>query len=329
MPLPLIAAGALLTGAYGAYKSGKAIIDSSEADDINNSAERIIERTKANVEEYRNNCNDILSAFGKKKVDAITININKFAEVFGQLKNVELSNSVDLGQLEIPPFDAQKLYEMKNEVSMLEASGLGVGSGAAGGALTAFGAYNGAMMLASASTGTAISSLSGAAATNATLAWFGGGSLGAGGLGMAGGTMILGGLVAGPALAILGGVMGAKAEKKLNDAKSNRELALAFESDSQIIITKLIGITDLTSVGMEALSSLRTALRRSVKKLEKVIKVNGVDYSNYSDSDKELVFKTVMLAQLVKALIDTAILDEEGSLIEASKQKFVEIENQI
>ena len=42
-----------------------------------------------------------------------------------------------------------------------------------------------------ASTGTAISTLSGAAATNATLAWFGGGSLAAGGLGAAGGAVVL------------------------------------------------------------------------------------------------------------------------------------------
>lgn len=42
-------------------------------------------------------------------------------------------------------------------------------------------------MFASASTGTAISTLAGAAATNATLAWFGGGSLVADGWGMAGG----------------------------------------------------------------------------------------------------------------------------------------------
>lgn len=59
-------------------------------------------------------------------------------------------------------------------------------------------------VLATASTGTAISTLSGVAATNATLAWFGGGSLATGGLGMAGGTAVLGGLVAVPAIIIIG-----------------------------------------------------------------------------------------------------------------------------
>ena len=61
--------------------------------------------------------------------------------------------------------------------------------------------------LATASTGAAISGLSGAAATNATLAWLGGGALSAGGFGIAGGTLALGGIVLGPALAIGGFMM--------------------------------------------------------------------------------------------------------------------------
>lgn len=51
-----------------------------------------------------------------------------------------------------------------------------------------------------ASTGTAISQLSGAAARNSTLAWLGGGSLASGGAGMAAGTIVLGSLNVGAAL---------------------------------------------------------------------------------------------------------------------------------
>lgn len=69
-----------------------------------------------------------------------------------------------------------------------------------GGALVAMGAGAAAWWAVStfgvASTGTAISALSGAAATNATLAWFGGGSLAAGGAGVVGGAVVLtGGMV--------------------------------------------------------------------------------------------------------------------------------------
>ena len=65
--------------------------------------------------------------------------------------------------------------------------------GAIAGGLTAAGTYTATAALASASTGTAIASLSGAAATKATLAAIGGGALSVGGLGMLGGAIILSG----------------------------------------------------------------------------------------------------------------------------------------
>ena len=75
----------------------------------------------------------------------------------------------------------------------------GVGSGAvAPKIVTALVYYVG-----TASTGTAISSLGGAAATKATLAWLGGGALAAGGFGIAGGVVVLGAIG-------VGGVYGAK-----------------------------------------------------------------------------------------------------------------------
>lgn len=66
------------------------------------------------------------------------------------------------------------------------------------GGSAALGAWTLVSVIGSASTGTAISTLSGVAATNATMAWFGGGSLAAGGAGMAGGFWVLGGIVAAP-----------------------------------------------------------------------------------------------------------------------------------
>ena len=75
-------------------------------------------------------------------------------------------------------------------------------AGVGAGALLGWGTYGGVMALGTASTGTAIGGLSGVAATNATLAWLGGGSLAAGGGGMALGSIVLGGIIAGPALLI-------------------------------------------------------------------------------------------------------------------------------
>ena len=79
------------------------------------------------------------------------------------------------------------------------------------------------MAIGTASTGTAISSLSGVAATNATLAALGGGSLAAGGGGMALGTAVLGGATLGVGL-LVGGVIfnvtGSKLSDKADEAYS-------------------------------------------------------------------------------------------------------------
>ncbi|MFI8364285.1 hypothetical protein ACIGD1_29510 [Streptomyces sp. NPDC085612] len=85
-----------------------------------------------------------------------------------------------------------------------DARGAAVGgaAGAAVGGAAAYGAFTAAAMFGTASTGAAISTLSGVAATNAALALLGGGTLAAGGAGMAGGILLLTGMVAAPVAAL-------------------------------------------------------------------------------------------------------------------------------
>ena len=95
--------------------------------------------------------------------------------------------------------------------------GIGLSLGAAIGSPVAAWMMVGA--LGTASTGTAISSLSGAASTTATLAWFGGGSVASGGLGMAAAPFALGGIGAVAALPMYF-VMGARAAGKKEEKYS-------------------------------------------------------------------------------------------------------------
>jgi hypothetical protein len=85
--------------------------------------------------------------------------------------------------------------------------------------LTYVGALGIATSIGTASTGTAIASLSGAAAENAILAWFGGGSIAAGGGGAALGSAVLSGIVAGPAVFFAGITLSEAGEKALTQAK--------------------------------------------------------------------------------------------------------------
>ena len=111
-----------------------------------------------------------------------------------------------IGDVNIPKFEGDEIKKASVGASVLIGGLGGAALGTAGG-FAASGATTAAVMaLGSASTGTAISALSGVAATNATLAALGGGSLAAGGGGIALGTTILGAATLGVGL-LVGGVI--------------------------------------------------------------------------------------------------------------------------
>lgn len=213
MAIPLIIGVGL--AAAGLYKGGKAIVDNNEANSVIDNANEIVNNAQKALENSRINCEKSLQELGQKKIDTLTTSVQNFLSIFSQIKNVDFQHDGNLGNLNLNDFSTVVLKNMEKQVSFVASAGLGAGTGLAGGALTAFGAYSGTMALATAGTGTAIGSLSGAAATNATLAWLGGGTLASGGMGVAGGMMALGALTTGPALLIAGWYMGSKAESKL------------------------------------------------------------------------------------------------------------------
>lgn len=214
MPLPLLFIGvAAATGGLGAGKAIKAGMDASHAKRINRSANEIVEASAAQLNAQRFACGKALRQLGGGKLFVLNHSISAFLDTFSKIKNVDFRDSEGLDELGKLHIDEQDFVELKSMVTFAGSLAGGALAGTAGGALVAFSAYGAAQALAVASTGTAIASLSGAAATNATLAFFGGGSLATGGLGMAGGTVVLGGLVAGPALLVMGFVAGHAAKR--------------------------------------------------------------------------------------------------------------------
>ena len=329
MPLPILAIPGIAAAAYGLYKSGKAAKDKIEANKINDDAGQLIKLAIEMIEEQKQRTSDILEDYGSRKLRAFTGSIEEFIHTFGQLKNVELLDSPELDKFEIGNDPKNILENLENNYNMLVSSGLGVGVGLGGGAAIAFGAYNGTMLLATSGTGAAISTLSGAAATNATLAWLGGGTLAAGGAGMAGGLMVLGGLVAGPALAVFGLVVGNKAEKALSDAKSNNQIARTNYDEAILTCEKLKAVDEIVNLANKIFSTATSNLRRSTKELKKVIDISGNNFEKFNDKEKKIVFKSVKFAQLVKAMIDTPILDENGNLVLSTEKKIKELQSQI
>ena len=308
MPIPfLFIAAGVGSGLVGVGKGIKAGIDQKDANDTNEMAERKIEKAKEKVNESRKNCGNAIDSLGKRKVAVLDGSIKTFINEFEKLNHVELTESSGLNELQKMVLDKKSFTELKDLQSMASSLAGGLASGAMAGALTAFGAYGAAGALATASTGTAIASLSGAAATNATLAFFGGGSLAAGGLGMAGGTAVLGGLVA-----------GAKASKNLDAANANYAKAKEFEEEMKTAAALCYGIRRRSAMFNRFLIRLQTVFDPLVYDMTQIINEKGTDFREFSDDEKKCVASAMSLAGAIKAVLDTPILDDEGNLTEES-----------
>lgn len=316
MPLPFILGGiAVAAGATGLVKGAKAIADNSEAKELNNQARDIVKRAEQELSEAKAHSQTSLEQLGKAKVEILDTSVKKFLELFEKIKNVDFKHDGNLGNLALTNFDVGDFAMLRQEVSFVVSSGLGVAGGATGGALAAFGAYNGVMLFGAASTGTAISTLSGVAATNATLAWLGGGSLAAGGYGIAGGTMVLGAVAAGPAMLVAGWYMGAKADKNLNDAKSNIAQAKAFKADADTAILAVASIHRLATQLKDLFYGVKGESRKTLDRLEYIIYQQGTDYRRYDEQAKRCVMQNVKIMQLIKVMLDIAILDKNGNVL--------------
>ena len=219
MPLPLILLGgaAVLAGVYGAKKGVDAYSDHKEAVGLNEAAEQLLTEAERRLKHEREKCTAKLEQLGRLKFEAWDRELGRFCSLFERLRNVEVVGDPRADRVAWSDEELAEMKSLSGYASEVMSGGLtAVGSGA----LVGLASYGGATMFATASTGTAIGSLSGVAATNATLAWFGGGALSVGGLGMAGGVAVLGGIVAGPVLAVGGMVLAAKARENLAKART-------------------------------------------------------------------------------------------------------------
>lgn len=180
----------------------------------------------------------------------------------------------------------------------------GAGAGLAAGASVAFMAPTAAMWVATtfgtASTGTAISTLSGAASTNAALAWLGGGTLAAGGGGMAAGNALL--ALAGPVgwsiagATLLSSILLFTSKKaKLNKQKNEEIQAVKKNIEAIRELDEEIGLILSETAG------IRTSLNDM---LTKALSLFGADYLTFDDSQKQLLGALVNNTKALSAMFE-------------------------
>lgn len=193
--------------------------------------------------------------------------------------------------------------ETENLKKAAAGSGAGIGVGIAAANLAPTAAMWVATTFGTASTGTAISALSGAAATNAALAWLGGGALASGGAGMAAGQALLalagpvGWTVAGTSIFVSAVLF---IHNKFNaDVKKKREIKTIMNSISSL--KKLISEIDSLIIKTKELSVGLINFQDKADHLE-----NGI-YTEFNSDEKSLLASIVNDTKALSKLISKVV----------------------
>ena len=185
-----------------------------------------LHRVQKEIEKRESAINKAGKAFNEAHDRARDDFFMKFVKVAEGIEGAPRPEAPDaLAENEGDPSEEAKAQRLRLESRLAAMLGRGAGGAAAGAAVGGLGAYGtltAALTFGTASTGAAISGLSGVAASSAAFAWLGGGSLAAGGAGIAGGTALLAGIVAAPVLLLAAGGVLLAARRT---AKQRRELA--------------------------------------------------------------------------------------------------------
>ncbi|WQW33015.1 glycine zipper family protein [Helicobacter pylori] len=320
MPLPFILAGVALAAAgYGVKKGIDALDADCEADEFIKKAKSLKEEAAKRLESAQSDCKLAFARFGEKKLRVLSHSVSNFLNHFHRLKRSTITiEGINMQDIQRQVSDARKITNQYREVDFFDVSGAVAGS-AIGGVLVAYGAYAGVGMLASTAGGVAIAELSGVAATNATLAWLGGGALSVGGFGMVGGMAVLGGLIAGPALAILGAFSASKMEEKLENAKAYCSQAEAAVKKADVVIDNLRSVEKMAELFTRQITKFDVLFFSLSQDAIATMKKHHYDTSLYNQKEKDQLCVTVSTLMTLSAFLKVSIMDESQKLTEKTK----------
>lgn len=289
-PVVLLWGAAAIAGVTGVKKGVDAYIDNDRAKTIGENAEKKYKKGERKLNDARKKTKEALETLGKLKVDVFSNQIKHMVDMHKKFRS-QLSGFNEKIVIDNLP-EAEALVEKSLEIEK------GIGSGVVSSALATLGAYGAVGAFATASTGTAIGTLSGVAATNATLAWLGGGSLAAGGFGMAGGAVALGGIALAPLLAIGGFWAAGKAEEALTNAQK-------YAAEVDIAVEKMNTINTTMKAIRTAAAEQAGVIMEAVKRFE-AVKVDNMD-------DRASFTTMMLIGKGLKQILDVPILDKDGN----------------
>lgn len=316
MALPIILGGFALVSALVGLGSGASGISTM------NDARALVETANAKLEQARGalqrtgeSTNKRLAALGERKLQVCDKTLRRVVAVAARVHSgTDAMALPEVRGIAVTP----DMVDAMERASFTAGDILGAGaSGAATAAMAGYGALGLAGTVGTASTGTAISALSGAAASNATLAWLGGGAVSAGGFGVAGGMAVVSGLAVGPGLAIAGIALAKKAQKSLTEAQ---EFAAKVDVACEKIRTSEIKVRAIRTRAHyvhAAIRRLDERLQAVLAGAESVLDARGpgrVAFDDLRDHEQQLYKTTLVMGAALYQLIEVDILDEAGEV---------------
>lgn len=301
----ILGAVALGTAAFGVGAGVSGVTNMNEANEIGKRAQERYERTLKKLKADWEATNKAAEVYGQMQLYVKQRTIGRFVD-FIKRNISQRADQDDLKFLLGIGISVQLIEEYKAATIEVEKVFTGGSSSAIAGVAAGQGAVGLVGLFGTASTGTAISGLSGAAAWNATLAWLGGGSLAAGGGGMALGTAVLGGITVAPALAVGGFMLAGEGEKALT-------LAREYDAVVNTEVAKLKKARDF----LKQVKRRTTELADLVYDLNTraTVALNELESQPFERSRDASKFQQVAL--LVKALAEilkTPVLNTEGEI---------------
>ena len=307
IPVALITVGAV-TGSGGLALGGKGALAIKKARAQRDDAIKRYEQRQDQSQGVVDATNDFLKQLGDDQMQALTDVVLKMADFLRRNERQVRENE----RLLVDGIDAttQRVTGLTN-LDIDAASWIsGVIGSVGAGFSTGAGVTAAASTFGAASTGAAITGLSGAAATNATMAFLGGGSLAAGGGGMALGAAALNFVTIGPGLLVAGLVTHSQGDKALTQAKevcAKVEVGIAqldeFDAKMSAVDTRA---HELRSV----LSDLR---ERAVAALD-LLESEQFEAQLHADRFQ----RAMTLAMAVRDVAAAPVVDDAGDLTEES-----------
>ena len=330
MPLPLILGGlAAIAGAAGVGAGVHGAVKMKEANDTQKEAQERHNRNLKRFEQESDKTNREMDSLGTLEL-SILKDFDQFSDVFEKIQNKPEFKDVAHEKFQIPQYDREKLKKASIGAGVLLGGLGGAAVGTAGGFAAAGATTAAVMALGTASTGTAIASLSGAAAVNATLAALGGGALAAGGGGMALGSAVLGAATLGVGL-LVGGVIFNIVGGSISD-KADEAWAQMLKAENQInqICQYLHELYMAANQYKISLSDMRAQYNLHMRKMERIVLWQGrTDWNTYTAAEQMMIENTVLLVGLLYNMCKVQFVLKADSKDGVNRVNHVEIDKSV